>query len=90
VGFFNALIASGNTKSAFVKRNAQKTQPLTVRAGRKDVKCLRCEGNHLANYKGCIIYKNLQKSFFRTLRRKMVASESQPRIEPLSIQTRLV
>lgn len=25
------------------------------------MKCILCEGNHPANYKGCIVYKELQK-----------------------------
>jgi len=29
----------------------------------ENVKCMLCEGNHPANYKGCMIYKDLQKTF---------------------------
>ena len=34
------------------------------------VKCILCEGNHPANYKGCIVYKELQKIKFPTPRPK--------------------
>jgi len=33
----------------------------------KNVKCVLCKGNHLVNYKGCIVYKDLQRNFFSTL-----------------------
>jgi len=56
----------------------------------KDVKCILCENNYPANYKGCMVYKDLQKSFFLTLRRKMVAPESRLPTKPASIQTILV
>jgi PAX-interacting protein 1 len=36
------------------------------------VKCVLCEGNHPANYKGCAIYKELQKKTFASLRDKRV------------------
>jgi len=35
-----------------------------------------------------IVYQDLQRNFFPTLRRKVVTSKPQPRIEPVSIQTR--
>ncbi|CAH2083988.1 unnamed protein product [Euphydryas editha] len=34
------------------------------------VKCILCDGNHPANYKGCIVYKELQKIKFPTPRPK--------------------
>lgn len=34
------------------------------------VKCVLCEGNHPANYKGCAIYQELQKKKFPPLRNK--------------------
>jgi len=46
----------------------------------KDVKCVLCEGNHPANYKGYMVYEDLQKRFFSTLRRKIVASKSQSQL----------
>jgi len=51
----------------------------------KDVKCVLCEGNHPSNYKGCMVYKDLQRNFFPTLRRKAITSEPQLRIEPANI-----
>lgn len=35
------------------------------------VKCVLCDGNHPANYKGCNIYKDLQKQKFPPLRNKL-------------------
>jgi len=37
-----------------------------------------------------ILYKNLQRNFFPTLRRKVITSESQLRIEPANTQIRHV
>lgn len=46
----------------------------TVDCPRKEkstnVKCVLCEGNHPANYKGCSIYKELQKKKYPPLRQK--------------------
>ena len=42
----------------------------------KDVKCVLCEGNHPANYKGCTVYKDLQNKTFPPLRKKTPASFS--------------
>jgi hypothetical protein len=94
VRFINALIASGYKKIfAFVKRdasNARKTtRPLTTSAGRNP----RMSNAYYAKVHiqpiTKVVYKDLQKSFFPTLQSKMVASESQPRNESASIQTRL-
>lgn len=41
-----------------------------------DVKCALCEGNHPANYKGCQIYKNLQKAKFPPLRQSIPAQHT--------------
>lgn len=35
-----------------------------------DVKCILCERNHPANYKGCIVYRNFQKLKYPPMRRK--------------------
>jgi len=51
---------------------------------------LKCEGNHPVNYKGCIVYKSLQRNFFPILRRKVITSESQLRTEPANTQNRHV
>jgi hypothetical protein len=96
VRFLNALIADGTAIQkvfAFVKRNASnmyETIQLTVRIWRYPrTSNVLCEDNHNADYND-IVYKDLQKNFFPTLRRKMVALESQPQTELASIQTRLV
>lgn len=54
----------------------------------KDVKCVLCEGNHPANYKGCTVYKDLQKNHIPSIRKKTlptkphaVASLSNPTIQ---------
>lgn len=36
----------------------------------KNVKCVNCEGNHPASYRGCSVYKELQKSKHPPLRKK--------------------
>lgn len=36
----------------------------------ENVKCAQCGGNHPANYKGCIVYKHLQKLKYPQLRNK--------------------
>lgn len=45
----------------------------TIQCPRKersnDVKCVLCDGNHPANYKGCGVYKELQKISFPSLRK---------------------
>jgi hypothetical protein len=46
----------------------------TIQCPRKerssDVRCVLCEGNHPANYKGCMVYKELQKKTYQPLRQK--------------------
>ena len=37
------------------------------------VKCALCDGNHPANYKGCRVYQELQKSKYSPLRKKSVS-----------------
>jgi len=49
-----------------------------------------CEGNHPANYKGCTIYKDLQKRHFLTLRKKKITTKSQSQVEPARIQSETV
>jgi hypothetical protein len=42
------------------------------RKGRSsDVRCVLCGGNHPANYKGCTVYKDLQKKTYPPLRLKI-------------------
>lgn len=42
-----------------------------------NVKCVLCEGNHPANYKGCMVYKEIQKSKYPPLRNKNVPPQTQ-------------
>jgi hypothetical protein len=77
--FLHALIAINIAiQKVSVKRNvssAQKTIQLQEEIrGRQ----MLCEGNYPDNYKNCIVYKDLQKKFFPTLRRKVIVPESQP------------
>ena len=44
----------------------------------KDVKCVLCEGNHPANYKGCMVYKELQQKTYPSLRKKSYNHTSIP------------
>ena len=44
----------------------------------KDVKCVLCEGNYPANYKGCNVYKELQQKSFPTLRNKVIIPTKNP------------
>lgn len=46
------------------------TKDCTRKERSDDVKCVLCGANHPANYKGCIIYKDLQKKTYPTLRAK--------------------
>jgi len=66
---------------AFVRRDMSNGQEIIQLSSRreksKDIKCVLCEGNHPANYKGCMVYKDLQRNFLLTLRRKVVTSELQ-------------
>jgi len=39
------------------------------------VKCVLCNGNHPANYKGCMIYKELQRAKYPALRQRISTSE---------------
>jgi len=47
----------------------------------ENVKCMLCEGNRPANYKGCTVYKDLQKRYFPTLRRKEITTKPQLQVE---------
>ena len=42
------------------------------KARTSDVKCALCDGNHPANYKGCIVYQKLKTSTFPSLRKKVL------------------
>jgi hypothetical protein len=41
-----------------------------------DVRCVPCEGNHPANYKGCTIYKGLLKTKYPPLRPKQYVNKA--------------
>lgn len=45
-----------------------------------DVKCVLCDGNHPANYKGCTIYKDIQRNKYPQLRQKQQNLEIQPKV----------
>lgn len=47
-----------------------------------EVKCVLCSGNHPANYKGCTIYKEIQKRKFPTLREKTISPPAKPMPSP--------
>lgn len=40
----------------------------------KDVKCVLCNGNHPANYRGCLVHKELQQQKFPPLRERSSAN----------------
>jgi hypothetical protein len=40
----------------------------------QNVKLILCNGNHLANYKGCRVYKKQQKNMFPAFRKKTIIS----------------
>jgi hypothetical protein len=42
-----------------------------------DVRCVLCGGNHPANYKGCMIYKDIQKKTYPPLCLKTCTPPSQ-------------
>lgn len=53
----------------------------TIACPRKErtdnVRCVLCTGNHPANYKGCTIYKELQRAKFPALRSKLPVSKNE-------------
>ncbi|XP_037942832.1 uncharacterized protein LOC119675697 [Teleopsis dalmanni] len=50
-----------------------------------DVWCVLCEGNHPANYKGCTVYKQLQKKAFPALRRKITTDTERQQNTKLNV-----
>jgi len=80
---------------AIVRRDASNVRDHpTFNCARKtkseNVKCVLCEGNHPANYKGCTIYKDLQKRHFPTLWKKEITIKPQSQVEPARIQLETV
>lgn len=53
------------------------------RIGRSnEVKCVLCQGNHPANYKGCSVYKELQKTKYPPLRKRQQPQPTEAVIQP--------
>jgi len=56
---------------AFVRRDASNVeeiiQPSIIHAERNPKTLNSCKGNFPANYKNCMLYKNLERNFFPTL-----------------------
>lgn len=46
------------------------TSTCPIKDKTKNVKCVNCEGNHPASYRGCSVYKELQKAKYPPLRKK--------------------
>jgi hypothetical protein len=44
---------------------------------KSNVRCVLCGGNHPANYKGCTVYKDLQKKTYQPLRQKQYIPPAQ-------------
>jgi hypothetical protein len=44
---------------------------------KSDVRCVLCAGNHLANYEGCTVYKDMQKKTSPLLRLKQYTPPAQ-------------
>jgi len=83
VRFLSALTAKGmDTHKSFCFRRARcvkcagdhPTINYPCRKKSKDIKCILCENNNPANYKGCM---DLRRNFFSILRRKVVTSDPQ-------------
>jgi len=53
-----------------------------------DIKCVLYNGNHPANYKDYMVYKELQKRFFAALWRKVITLK--PKIKPRSLHSRFL
>lgn len=76
----------GHTKN-FCSRQARcvkcaldhQTSACPIKERTSNAKCVLCNGNHPANYKGCTVYKDIQKSKFPPLREKTTATGSQIR-----------
>lgn len=47
------------------------------------VKCANCGGDHPANYKGCLVHKQLQEKLYPALREKRI---TQPQTQPTTFQ----
>lgn len=67
---------AGNHETAICPRNSKD----------RDVLCVLCEGNHPANYRGCVIYKELQAKRYPPMRNRNADSQqaAQPPPRPSS------
>ncbi|KAL6257808.1 hypothetical protein P5V15_011396 [Pogonomyrmex californicus] len=52
------------------------TNDCSMKAKFDEVKCHNCGGNHLANYKGCEIHKQLLRKLFPALRPKQQTEQA--------------
>jgi hypothetical protein len=85
VKFLNAITVSGiATREVFasMKQNISNaedypTSNCSCKRKSNDIKYVLYEGKS-ANYKGCMVYKDLQKTFFPALRRKVITFKPQP------------
>lgn len=75
----------GNTRKYCFRKPKCAGDHASSRCERKErsdsVKCILCDGNHPANYKGCSVYKELQKIKYPTQppkRRQMTQTKHQP------------
>lgn len=59
------------------------TRECTRKTRDNKVKCVNCNGDHPANYRGCLVHKQLQQKLFPALREK---TNSQPQVQPTPIQ----
>jgi hypothetical protein len=64
---------------------------LTHNCQRKDrsntVRCVLCDGNHPANYKGCTVYKELQKTYPPSPNQTVNSSRPHPKTHPHSARS---
>lgn len=54
------------------------TSECPIKTKSNSVKCVHCNGNHPANYRGCSVYKELQRQKFPALRKKEVPTSTIP------------
>lgn len=59
------------------------TKECTRKTRDDKVKCVNCNGDHPANYRGCLVHKQLQQKLYPALREKR---NLQPQAQPIAIQ----
>lgn len=75
----------GHTKN-FCKRHPRcvkcallhPTSACPIKEQTQNVKCVNCQGNHPASYRGCSVYKEIQKSKYSSLRKKEIPMSVAP------------